>query len=135
MTSSLPAELAALTRDLAASGRLPAYIYNLTELRASIAEIRAALGETELYYAVKANPDPELLAVLAPYVDGWGVASGGEIAHISKLYPDMRMAMGGPGKTDAELELAQGIYRHHVESPNELRRMPATGRAAAISSA
>jgi diaminopimelate decarboxylase len=129
----MPASLsAALKDDLAAASKLPAYVYDLADLRSYITEVREALGDIELYYAVKANPDPALLAVLAPHVDGWEVASGGEIAHIRALYPDMRLAMGGPGKSDAELAAAEGIYRHHVESPNELRRMLASGRAADI---
>jgi diaminopimelate decarboxylase len=129
MPASLPAQLKA---DLLAGDRLPAYVYDLGELREYAAEVRAAMGDVELYYAVKANPDPRLLAVLAPFVDGWEVASGGEINHIRALYPDMRIAMGGPGKTDAELAAAEGIYRHHVESPNELRRMLTSGRPADI---
>lgn len=129
MTASLPA---VVIHELAAAGRLPAYVYDLGELHEYASEIREALGDVELYYAVKANPDPRLLGVLAPFVDGWEVSSGGEIEHIRALYPDMRVAMGGPGKTDAELAAAEGIYRHHVESPNELRRMLASGRPADI---
>lgn len=112
--------------------QLPGYVYDLGELRDHVAGIRSALGDISFYYAVKANPDPRLLAVLAPYVDGWEVASGGELAHIRALHPAMPIAMGGPGKTDAELALAQGIHRHHVESPLELRRMLASGRPADI---
>jgi len=75
----------------------------------------------ELYYAVKANPDPELLRVLAPHVDGFEVSSGGEVAHVRSILPDAPLAFGGPGKTDAELALP--VRRLHVESPHELRRL------------
>ncbi len=55
---------------------LPAYVYDLTELRGHAAMVRAALPErVELYYAAKANPEPEILAALSPYVDGYEVSS------------------------------------------------------------
>ena len=116
--------------ELAAAGRLPAFIYDLTGLRDHVAAVRQALGEVELYYAVKANPDPRLLSVLAPYVDGFEVASGGELAHVRRHFPQKSIALGGPGKTDAEL--AATVHRLHVESPGELERLLASGREADI---
>ncbi|WP_406318531.1 alanine racemase [Streptosporangium sp. NBC_01639] len=123
----------AMTRrahELAAAGRLPAFVYDLSALDAHVAAVRAALGGTELHYAVKANPDPELLRVLARHVDGFEVASGGELAHVRALFPDTPIALGGPGKTDAEL--ASDVYRLHVESPGELARLLASGRDADV---
>lgn len=108
----------------------PAFVYDLGALNAHVASVRAALGDTELYYAVKANPDPELLRVLAPNVDGWEVASGGELAHVRALFPDMRVALGGPGKTDAEL--VSDVYRLHVESVGELQRLLTSGHSADV---
>ena len=112
---------------------LPAYVYDLTELDAHMRRVRAALGDVEVYYAVKANPDPGLLRTLAPYVDGFEVASGGELAHVREHFPGTPVALGGPGKTDEEL-LAD-VTRLHVESPSEMppaaRRRPSGRRAAA----
>ncbi|MFS1301702.1 alanine racemase [Streptosporangium longisporum] len=112
------------------SGSPPAYVYDLAELDAHARAVRAALGDVELYYAVKANPDPELLRTLVPYVDGFEVASGGELAHVREHFPHVPVALGGPGKTDAEL-LAD-VTRLHVESPGELRRLLASGRPADV---
>ncbi|MEV4186334.1 type III PLP-dependent enzyme, partial [Streptosporangium canum] len=78
---------------------LPAYVYDLASLDEHAAAVRAALPGIELYYAVKANPDPELLRVLARHVDGFEVSSGGELAHVRGLFPGARVALGGPGKT------------------------------------
>ncbi|MEV0591501.1 type III PLP-dependent enzyme [Nonomuraea cavernae] len=114
---------------LRASG-VPAYVYDLPALDEHAASVRWALPDVELYYAVKANPDPELLRVLARHVDGFEVSSGGEHAHVAGLFPDMPLALGGPGKTDAELRLP--CHRLHVESPGELRRLLATGREADV---
>ncbi|GIH72856.1 alanine racemase [Sphaerimonospora thailandensis] len=128
MTAILPTQTP--MSETATTGRLPAFVYDLAELDAHMKDIRAALGDIELYYAVKANPDPELLKVLARHVDGFEVASGGELAHVRALHPDMPIAFGGPGKTDEELFSA--VTRLHVESPGELRRLLASGRSADV---
>lgn len=109
-----------------AAGELPAYVYDLTALRTHLAEVRAALpGRVELYYAAKANPEPELLAALRPYVDGYEVSSGGELAHVGKAVPGAPLAFGGPGKTPAEIvrALETGVERFHVESVHELHML------------
>ena len=113
--------------DLAVANGLPSYVYDLPGLRAHVAAIGAAIADTgvELFYAAKANPDPEILQALAPYVTGFEVASGGELAHVRTVIPEARLAFGGPGKTDEELAAALkfGVERLHVESPNELARL------------
>ncbi|BCK72788.1 diaminopimelate decarboxylase [Streptomyces libani subsp. rufus] len=105
---------------------LPAYVYDLTALRAHVAEVRAALPErVELYYAAKANPEPEILVALRPYVDGYEVSSGGELAHTGKALPGAPLAFGGPGKTPAEVAQALecGVQRFHVESVYEIHML------------
>ncbi len=112
-------------------GALPAYVYDLDGLAAHLAAIRAALpGRAELFYAVKANPDPAVLRVVARLADGLEVASGGELAHTAATVPGARLAFGGPGKTPAEIAAAvrAQVYRFHVESPHELRQ-PRCGSA------
>jgi diaminopimelate decarboxylase len=127
--------------EMAASAQLPAYIYDLDALREHATTIRDALsvpGAPELFYAAKANPDGPILRTLAPYLDGIEVASGGELEHVRGVLPDARLAFGGPGKTDRELEpaLELGVERIHVESPYELTRLAAiaaeTGRDAGV---
>ncbi|MEW2402387.1 type III PLP-dependent enzyme [Streptomyces sp. NPDC046862] len=103
---------------------LPAYVYDLDALREHAAVVRSALPpRVELYYAAKANPEPEILTALAPYVDGYEVASGGELAHVAKAVPAHPLAFGGPGKTPDEITAAleRGVSRFHVESEHELR--------------
>ncbi|MFJ4410136.1 type III PLP-dependent enzyme [Streptomyces sp. NPDC088910] len=106
------------------TSQLPAYLYDLAALRAHAAAVRAALPErAELYYAAKANPEPEILAALGPYVTGYEVSSGGEAAHVGAAVPGRPLAFGGPGKTPAEITAALdlGVDRFHVESAYELR--------------
>ncbi|WP_327292891.1 type III PLP-dependent enzyme [Streptomyces sp. NBC_01198] len=116
-------------RDLALalpSAELPAYIYDLTALAAHAAAVRAALPpQVDLYYAAKANPEPRILAALAPHTDGFEVSSGGELAHVVAAVPEHPLAFGGPGKTPAEIAAAleRGVGRFHVESVHELRTL------------
>ncbi|MEU8975373.1 type III PLP-dependent enzyme [Streptomyces monashensis] len=103
---------------------LPAYVYDLPALRQHVHAIRAALPErVELLYAAKANSDPRIVRALTPYVDGFEVASGGELGHVRGLAPEAPIAFGGPGKTPAELAraLEAGAERLHIESEHELR--------------
>ncbi|NEA55484.1 type III PLP-dependent enzyme [Streptomyces sp. SID13666] len=142
--SAGPALLTDAVRERAtylAADDLPAYLYDLAELRAHAAAVRAALPErVELYYAAKANPEPEILTALAPYVDGFEVSSGGELTHVRKAVPDRPLAFGGPGKTPAEIAAALelGVERFHVESEYELRMLghlaarPAPGRTVPV---
>ncbi|MFF0724461.1 type III PLP-dependent enzyme [Streptomyces sp. NPDC004134] len=122
MTAPTPAVLARL--GALAPGELPAYVYDLAALRTHAAAVRASLpAPVELYYAAKANPEPAVLAALAPYVDGYEVSSGGELAHVAAAVPGRRLAFGAPGKTPDELAAARaaGVHRVHVESLHELR--------------
>ncbi|MFF4021074.1 type III PLP-dependent enzyme [Streptomyces sp. NPDC001843] len=105
---------------------LPAYVYDLPGLREHVRTIRAALPQrVQLLYAAKANSDPRVLQVLAEHVDGFEVASGGEIRHVRGLFPGAPIAFGGPGKTPAELTQAldAGVERLHIESEHELRTL------------
>ncbi|MEU1626159.1 type III PLP-dependent enzyme [Streptomyces sp. NPDC020096] len=107
-----------------AGGELPAYVYDLGALRAHARSVRDALpAGVELYYAAKANPEPEILAALRTAVTGYEVASGGELGHVRGAVPDAPVAFGGPGKTAAEIAAALelGVARFHVESEHELR--------------
>lgn len=120
-----------------ASGELPSYVYDLADLRTHTAAVRAALPErAELYYAAKANPEAEILAALAPFVDGYEVSSGGELAHVAGAVSGRPLAFGGPGKTPDEIQaaLAAGVERFHVESEYELRMLAelARGRRVAV---
>jgi diaminopimelate decarboxylase len=133
---ALPATVRGLAERLGGEdGGLPAYVYDLDGLGAHLAGIRAALrGQAELYYAVKANPDPGVLRVVARAADGLEVASAGELAHTAAVVPGAPLAFGGPGKTPAEIAAAvrARVFRFHVESPHELRHLGAAACAAGV---
>jgi diaminopimelate decarboxylase len=115
----------------ARAGRTPVYAYDRTAIAGRVAELRAVLPrEMHLHYAVKANPMPELVREMAALVDGFDVASAGElsVALAGGMAP-ARISFAGPGKRAAELEaaVAAGITVH-AESERELGELARIGR-------
>lgn len=91
----------------AADGDTPSFVYDLGIVRDKVALLRAALPHgVGIHYAVKANPHPQVVTALAKLVDGLDIASGGELALLRALGPLPHVSFAGPGKRDAELELA-----------------------------
>ncbi|PMK03246.1 type III PLP-dependent enzyme [Vibrio sp. 10N.261.55.A7] len=105
---------------------LCAYLYDLSSLEQHIKHMRNALPRNvELFYAAKANPSAPILLTLAPYVDGFEAASGGELCHLHEQQLDKPLIFGGPGKLPSELEQAiqLDVDAIHVESLTELQRI------------
>lgn len=102
-------------------GSSPVFVYDVAVVRNRVARFRAAFPGIDLHYAVKANPFAPLLAAMAPLVDGFDVASAGELARLVDL--DKAVSFAGPGKTDAELDaaIAAGVTIN-LESENEADR-------------
>ena len=110
---------------VAKAGATPLFVYSRERIAARVAELRAALpGAVALNYAVKANPFAPVLDVMAGLVDGFDIASGGELRMISAAGIDPeRVSFAGPGKRDAELEaaIAAGVTVN-LESEGEAER-------------
>lgn len=101
-----------------------AFLYDLSALAGHARAVRSALpAGVELFYAVKANVEPEVLATLAPIVDGFEVASRGEIEAVRQIAPAARIIIGGPARTAADIlaVLRHRVERLHVESLHQLR--------------
>lgn len=93
--------------DLAAEGT-PLFVYSAALIRDRVASLRTALPKkVALHYAVKANPYIPILELFASLVDGFDIASGGEleILRAAGIDPSL-VSFAGPGKRDAELEAA-----------------------------
>jgi diaminopimelate decarboxylase len=112
-----------VTAIVARAGRTPMYAYDRQALSDRVAELRRALpDELHLHYAVKANPMPALVRHMAGLVDGFDVASAGELAIALEAGMDpQRVSFAGPGKSAAELReaVAAGI-NIHVGSEREM---------------
>ena len=123
------------------------YVYDRTVLRERATAVRRVLpsGST-LLYAVKANGNADVLDALAGVVDGFDVASGGELALAriaragwSMVAPQAILSgateihVSGPAKTDAELSLAvEAEATVNVESALELRRLAVAAETAGV---
>ncbi|MBC2669584.1 pyridoxal-dependent decarboxylase, exosortase A system-associated [Novosphingobium piscinae] len=110
---------------VARAGRTPLFVYSRALIRTRVARLRAALpAEIALHYAVKANPYKPVLETLLEDVDGFDIASGGELDLVVAAGIDPRqVSFAGPGKRDDELFKAIGLgVTLNVESENEARR-------------
>ncbi len=120
-------------------GSTPFYAYDRRLLSERVARLRAALpAEIHLHYAIKANPMPAVVQHMSTLMDGFDVASGGELKTVldTPMPPD-KISFAGPGKSLRELRqaIAAGIVLN-VESPRELERIVdianETGRRAKV---
>ncbi len=114
--------------ELAGELGTPFYVYDRALIETRVRALRQAMpAGLDLHYAIKANPLPSVVALLAGLVDGLDVASGGELerALASGMAPG-RISFAGPGKTDAELRAAAvaGVTVN-LESAGEMRRLAA----------
>ena len=107
------------------AGDTPLFVYDTGIVEAQVRRFREAIpAAVALHYAIKANPFPSLLARLAALVDGFDVASGGELARALHAGVDpAHVSFAGPGKRDDELEAAihAGVTLN-LESEGEARR-------------
>lgn len=127
--ANVPDDLTTLVLDRAGADRpVCLYAYDLDALATHVQRVVAALPvRCRMFYAMKANGAAPLLRTMAPLVDGFEVASGGELAKARAAHPSIPVIFGGPAKTPSEIEAAlrQGVRRFHAESVLELHRISA----------
>jgi diaminopimelate decarboxylase len=110
----------------------PLYLYDASVIRSKISLFRKHLpDQVELYYAIKANPNPEIIKTIIPLVDGFDVASIGELDRAISVgaNPDT-ISFAGPGKRPEELSRAieAGIGSLNIESERELELIVEAGK-------
>ena len=107
------------------AGDTPLFVYSATRIRAQVQRLRVAMPDRlALHYAMKANPFAPLLQLMAGLVDGFDIASGGELAMAQAAGVDpARISFAGPGKRDRELAaaIAAGVTLN-LESAAEATR-------------
>ena len=124
-----------LTRLAERVGRTPFYAYERDHIRSRVELLRRVLPEgVLLHYAMKANPMPAVVQLMAGLVDGFDIASAGEMK--TALDAGMRpscIGFAGPGKSSAELRaaVAAGVLLH-LESEEEMQRVAAVGELLGI---
>ena len=107
-------------------GSTPFFAYDRELISRRVAAVRDALpAGVDLHYAVKANPMPAVLHHLVTLVDGFDIASGGELRRaLDTGVRPASIGFAGPGKTAAELRqaVAAGVTVE-LESETEVRRV------------
>jgi diaminopimelate decarboxylase len=111
----------------------PAYVYDLAAVRRAHDDLRRALPQpSRLYYSLKANPHPRVVAQLLELGCRAEVSSPGEIRAALEAGADpVDLLLTGPGKTEALVGYAldEGVTRFSVESPTDLERVDSLAAA------
>ncbi|MDA3875853.1 MAG: diaminopimelate decarboxylase [Halothiobacillus sp.] len=120
----------------------PTYVYARSAIESAYRALSNAFGDRshQICYAVKANSNQAILALLARLGAGFDIVSGGELARVLAAGgAPHKIVFSGVGKRRDEIEaaLAAGIGCLNVESAAELARISgiahAMGRIAPIS--
>jgi diaminopimelate decarboxylase len=142
----IPPGFAAIDGELAIGGRTasalaesagatPLFAYSGDMIRQRVADLRAAMpARLRIHYAMKANPYEPILELMGSLVDGFDIASQGELARaLAAGLPAERISFAGPGKRDEELAAAisAGVTLN-LESEAEARRALAIAERAGV---
>ncbi|MFM5953566.1 MAG: pyridoxal-dependent decarboxylase, exosortase A system-associated [Novosphingobium sp.] len=107
------------------AGSTPLFVYSRERLVQRAAALRAAMPkQLALHYAIKANPLEQILQVMSGIVDGFDIASAGELRRVQAAgIAGARISFAGPGKTEADLAaaIAAGVTIN-LESEGEADR-------------
>jgi diaminopimelate decarboxylase len=107
------------------AGGTPLFAYDNNIVGGQIARFRATMPDgLALHYAVKANPYDPLLKFLARYVEGFDIASTGELQQLGDAdVLGLPVTFAGPAKRDDEIETAiAAAVTINVESESEAAR-------------
>lgn len=115
----------------------PFYLYDMDLLRRTLATAAGLAQERGyvLHYAIKANFDPRILAVVKEAGLGIECASGNEIRRaIEAGFDPSTIVFAGVGKRDSELRYAieKGIFSINCESVQELQVVDSIARGLGV---
>jgi len=115
--------------EVATKFSTPLFVYDQRTLESQFHSLREALPDiVDLYYSIKANPNPAIVRQFGACAAGLEIASAAEYEIARKAGVSVeRILFAGPGKTAEELEyvLQRGIGEIHVESSEELAAIEA----------
>ncbi len=112
-------------RLIASAGDTPLFVYDVDVVRQRLHVLRSAMPDgLGIHYAIKANSLPAFLDAVRPMVDGFDVASGGELAKaLAAGMPAEQVSFAGPGKRDRELaDAIEAGSTINLESAGEAQR-------------
>jgi len=119
-------------RDIAAKFGTPVYVYDAAQMRCNfVALCDAVAGFADIFYSIKANPNPAVARVFVELGAGLEIASGREFenARAAGCAPE-NILFAGPGKSETELAAAlrAGLGEVHAESFEEIAALGAIAR-------
>ncbi|MDH5444150.1 MAG: pyridoxal-dependent decarboxylase, exosortase A system-associated [Gammaproteobacteria bacterium] len=114
-------------KDLAIKmGRTPFYAYDKQVIAQKVETFKKFIpSRIKLHYAIKANPMPDVVQFLSGLVDGFDLASLGEMnVALDTSMPSEKISFAGPGKRQEELNasIMAGVTIN-IESSHELTRI------------
>ena len=123
--------------EIAEACGTPAYVYSSAAILSRFREYDAGFGATphRVCYAVKANSNLAVLALLKKAGAGFDIVSGGELYRVLQAGGDPAgVVFSGVGKTRAEMEYAlrTGIHGFNAESEAELEQLDGVARALGV---
>ena len=112
------------------AGDTPLFVYSSDMILARVSALRAAMPKRlKIHYAMKANPFRAVVNFMDELMDGFDIASMGELTATLSMGPlPGQISFAGPGKRDIELDMAvrTGVTLN-IESANEAKRALAVG--------
>jgi len=113
----------------------PCLVIDLSVIEENYRELERRLPLARIYYAVKANPAPEIIAKLAELGSCFDVASRGEIdLCLAAGVPGERISFGNTIKKQADIAyaFAQGVRLFAFDSDGELDKLAAAAPGAGV---
>lgn len=131
-----PAVSTKIDRWLGAADRTtPCIVVDLDRVRAQYRKLAENFPFAEIFYAVKANPAPEILASLAGLAAAFDLASDGEIERCFSLgIPAARFSFGNTIKRQHDIERAYagGVRLFAFDSEGELDKIARAAPGSAV---
>lgn len=121
MAGSLP------VREIANRFGTPLFIYDKAVMQRCFSALNSALdGFADIFFSIKANPNPEIARIFVALGAGIEIASVGEFERaLAAGAAPRNILFAGPAKRDHELErvVRDGIGEIHLESFEEIRHL------------
>ena len=121
--------------ELAASFGSPLYVYDGDVIVQRYRALRSAVhGFADVYYSIKANPNPAVARLLVDEGAGLEIASGAELLLAEAAGAragDILFAGPGKGERELDLAIARGIGEIHLECFEEIEMVAALAALAA----
>jgi len=106
-----------LLKELAQKHGTPLFIVDLEAVRSNYAAFKRCLPRVQAYYAVKANPDPEIIRTLYAIGASFDVAS---IAEFNLVYDNIRKL---PAKARQDFIWDKIVYSHPIKDNRTLQEL------------